>query len=607
MKNESPLKRRSAHFDDQDIARQEENFINYYADTGKKPVKILLKLYRGHYRDLLISGIFFAIKSSPSWALPIISSSVINIASEPDVPNGFWRIMLCMLSLIALMAINIPSHLVHVHFFSKARRSVEAGLRGAMVRKLQQLSITFHKEMQSGKIQSKIMRDVEAIEGLSYQLFETLLGMVLNMTIALVIVLISNWIVFVFFLLCVPVAALTTVAFRKKLRNTNREFRKEIEQTSAEVMDMVELIPVTRAHAVENQEVKKLTGQLINVAEKGYRIDIIQNLFGATSWVVFQFFQGLCLATTGYMAYKGQISIGEIALYQTYFTQIVNQVSAIIGLLPIISKGTESVMSISEILSANDIEDNTGKKKIKNLRGEYEFQDVCFKYNDGKQVLNHFNLKVEEGETIALVGESGAGKSTVLNMVIGFLKATSGKVLIDGMDINDIDLRSYRSQIAVVPQNSILFSGTIKDNISYGMPSASKKQLDDAINAANLRSFIDTLPDGMNTVVGEHGGKLSGGQRQRISIARAIIRDPRVIILDEATSALDSVSEKEIQDAINNLTRDRTTFIVAHRLSTIREADKIAVMRDGHCTEYGTFDELMALKGEFYEMKKLQS
>ena len=191
-------------------------------------------------------------------------------------------------------------------------------------------------------------------------------------------------------------------------------------------------------------------------------------------------------------------------------------------------------------------------------------------------------------------------------MVIGFHKPDSGRVLLDGVDMNAINLQTYRQHIAVVPQTSILFSGTIRDNITYGVKKISEQKLNQVIDAANLRSFIDGLPDGLDTVVGEHGGKLSGGQRQRISIARALMRDPDIIILDEATSALDSISEKEIQEALNNLTKDRTTFIVAHRLSTIKGADKIAVMRDGHCTEYGSYDELMALKGEFYEMRRLQ-
>ena len=184
---------------------------------------------------------------------------------------------------------------------------------------------------------------------------------------------------------------------------------------------------------------------------------------------------------------------------------------------------------------------------------------------------------------------------------------TGGLLTIDGEDITQIDLRSYRKYLAVVPQTSILFSGSIRDNITYGQENVSDEMLRQVIEAANLAELVDSLPDGVDTAVGEHGGTLSGGQRQRISIARALIRNPQVIVLDEATSALDSISEKLIQEAISNLTRERTTFIVAHRLSTIRDADKIAVIADGRCVEYGTFDELMALKGEFYKMKMIQS
>ena len=222
-------------------------------------------------------------------------------------------------------------------------------------------------------------------------------------------------------------------------------------------------------------------------------------------------------------------------------------------------------------------------------------------------VLNGLNLTVNAGETVALVGESGSGKSTILNLVIGFNFAESGEVLIDGKNIKDFDLRSYRENISVVPQNSILFSGTVRENITYGRTDYTDDEIAYAVHAAQLDDVIAGLPQGLDTGVGEHGAKLSGGQRQRIAIARAIIRNPKVIIFDEATSALDSVTEREIQSAIDSLTRDRTTFIVAHRLSTIKNADKIAVIKNGKCVEYGTYDELIAKKGEFYAFKKIQS
>ena len=244
---------------------------------------------------------------------------------------------------------------------------------------------------------------------------------------------------------------------------------------------------------------------------------------------------------------------------------------------------------------------------MKELKGNYSFRNVQFTYKGSKEpVLDGFDLEVKEGETIALVGESGSGKTTVLNMIIGFITPSDGRLLIDGMEIGDINLRSYRRFISVVPQTPVLFTGTVRENIVYGMEHVSEEELAHAVEAANLKSVISKLPMGLDTMIGEHGANLSGGQRQRISIARAIIRNPRVIILDEATSALDTISEKEIQDALDRLIQGRTTFIVAHRLSTVRGADRIVVLDRGKIREEGSYEELMTLKGEFYEMERLQ-
>ena len=497
---------------------------------------------------------------------------------------------------------------LYTRYKSLATRYAETGLRKALVRKLQQLSISYHKETQSGRLQSKIMRDVEAVETLSTQMFLSILNIALNIGVALFVTVSKSLIVFLFFLLTTPLAAATMVFFRNIMKKRNTEFRKEMEETSARVMEMVELIPVTRAHALEEEEVTKMSGQLFAVAEKGYKLDVIQALFGSVGWAIFQVFQVVCLGFTGFLALKGSVGPGDITLYQSYFATIVSQVSSLMSLIPVIAKGVESVNSIGEVLLEEDIECNDGKEALKSVEGEFDFKNVRFAYNNtDKPVLHELNLHVDKGQTIALVGESGAGKSTILNLVIGFNFATDGVVTIDGHDMRDIDLRTYRKHLAVVPQTSILFSGTIRDNITYGIDDFDEEALNKVVDAANLRDLIDSLPDGLDTVVGEHGGKLSGGQRQRVSIARALMRNPEVIVLDEATSALDSISEKLIQEALNNLTKDRTTFIVAHRLSTIKGADRIAVIADGHCVEYGTYDELMELKGEFYQMKSIQS
>lgn len=581
-------------------------FIECYRKNQGHPLRTLMHLYKGNYHKFVMAVICFFAKHACVWVLPIITANIINDVTAHN-PDTFRNILFYSILEAGLILLNIPMNYLYTSYKSLATRYAETGLRKALIRKLQQLSISYHVETQSGRLQSKIMRDVEAVEGLSTQLFLSILNIALNIGVALVVTISKSRIVFIFFLLTTPVAAITMVTFRNIMKKRNTEFRKEMEETSARVMEMVELVPVTRAHALEDEEVSKMSGQLFAVAEKGYKLDLIQALFGSVGWAVFQIFQVICLAFTGYLAI-GEIQAGDITLYQSYFATVVNQVSSIVTLLPTIAKGIESVNSIGEVLLSEDIEDNEGKEKLEQVTGTFDFEDVCFHYkNNEHNVLNHLNLHVKAGETIALVGESGAGKSTILNLVIGFHQAESGKVLIDGKDLSKIDLRTYRKHLAVVPQTSILFSGTIRDNITYGCENVSEEQLQNVIKAANLSDLIASLPKGLDTMVGEHGGKLSGGQRQRISIARALIRDPKVIVLDEATSALDSISEKLIQQALNNLTEGRTTFIVAHRLSTIRDADRIAVIADGHCTEYGTYDELMALKGEFYQLKQIQS
>lgn len=589
-----------------DLDASEKALLETFKRNEGNSLKILLGIYKGHYLKLFLSVMFFAVKHSPVWILPIITANIINAAT--DRPENAGIVILINILIMSFFVVqNIFSNYIHTWLYAKTVRSVERGLRSSLVRKLQQLSVTYHNEMQSGRLQSKIMRDVEQIETLSSQIFITVLSILLNICVAFGVVIFKSLTVFLFFLATIPVAVCLMVTFKSKIKRYNSDFRREMEETSVRVMEMVELIPVTRAHALEKQETRKMDDQLEHVAEKGLKLDMIQTYFSSISWVAFQLFQVICLGFTGYLAAKGKISVGEVVMYQTYFSSIVNQVSNVITLLPTISKGLESVDSIGDILLSHDIEDNGNKKKVKDITGDIVFDHVTFQYPDSDTpVLQDLSFHIKAGETIAFVGSSGAGKTTILNMVIGFLKTNSGHVLIDNMDLNTLNLQSYRSHIAVVPQQSILFSGSIRENITYGMDDITDRQLDQVIKAANLEELVNSLPEGLDTLITEHGSNLSGGQRQRISIARAFIRDPRILILDEATSALDTISEKKIQEAIHNLVQDRTTLIVAHRLSTIRDADKIAVVGNGGLVEFGTYEELMALEGEFYRLKNLQ-
>lgn len=593
-------------FDYEESLDREKEITRIFTGSHGHNLKTLLLLYRGHYPALAGSVFFFVIKHSPTWVIPVVTANLINAVTGND-PHLARTIAVNTALMILFLLQNIPTNYIHTWLYAKSVRDVERRLREALVVKLQMLSISFHKETQSGRLQSKIMRDVEQIQTLSSQIFLTVLTTMLNIVVSFGVVLTRSPVIFLFYILTMPVAIFLVVVFKGRIKDYNRSFRREMEETSAKVMEMVEMVPVARAHALEKQETRKMGTQLDQIARKGLKLDMVQTYFSSISWVAFQVFQVLCLAFTTWMAYRKVIGIGDITLYQSYFTSIVAQISNLIALLPIISKGLESIDSVGDIICANDVEDTENKKKLDHVRGEIAFRHLSFSYpKNERPVLNDLNLTIHEGETVAFVGASGSGKTTIINLAIGFLKPDSGQVLIDGCNMEEINLQSYRRHIAVVPQQSVLFTGTVRENITYGLEDYPEEKLKEVIQAANLEDMVAKLPEGIDTVLTEHGENLSGGQRQRISLARAFARDPKILILDEATSALDSVSEKKIQDSIHRLVKGRTTLIVAHRLSTIRDADKIAVIGEGGLMEYGSWDELMDKKGAFYRMRTLQ-
>ncbi|GIP56634.1 ABC transporter ATP-binding protein [Paenibacillus woosongensis] len=570
-----------------------------------KPLRLLGRLYREHISKVALSAFCYAIKSSPQWVLSIVTANIINIVSYPDRHSmrEFW-INLAVIIVVILQ--NIPMHTLHVSYISKAVRHVEAGLRSTLVRKMQQLSLSYHGDMSAGRLQSKVLRDVEAIDFLSRQMMTSLIPAAINLIIVIGLTLYHSWVVALFFVFMAPTAVTLVRFFRSKMSKQNREVRKKIEEMSGKVSETVEMIPVTRAHGLEEVEIRKVDDALQKIRERGYRLDILEAYFGSTNWAVFQLFQVGCLFFTAYLSYQGYMEIGDIVMYQSFFAMIINSVSSILNVYPNLVKGFESLHSVTEVIMSDETEEYKGRQKLERITGEYRFEGVGFKYKGSdRHVLQDFSLTVKPGETVAFVGESGSGKSTILNLIIGFYKPQSGKIWVDGIPMNELSMRRYRRTLAIVLQNNILFSGTIRENITYGLPHISEEKLQQAIWMANLQDVIDSLPDGLDTSVGEHGGRLSGGQRQRIAIARALVRDPKIIILDEATSALDNASERHVQQAMEQLMEGRTTFIVAHRLSTVKNADRIVVMKKGKIVESGTYDELLNFKGEFYKLKNM--
>lgn len=596
--------------DNEVLLKDEDTFVHAFeTKPGKKrsAIKTLFTLYKGNYARLGASLLFNFLRSTPDMFYSLLFANIINAVIYKEGAALYTALAINMGLMMLSFLSNLPFDALYVKLSSKAIRSVEANLRSSLIRKLHMLSIGFFKHNQTGRLQSKVLRDVEAITDLSRQLIGNLLYIVYHFVVAIVVTMTRNPKVMIMFLLLVPTNLIIVRLFRAKLTEHNKKFRVEMENTSANVIESMELMTVTKAHGLENTQIKKMDAQFEQVAQDGYKLDRTTGKFSRSIWFTSRIMQIVCLSFNIFLAVKGYILVGDISLYQGYFSTIVSSISSFISLLPILSKGLDSVNSVGDLLLTKDIEDNHHKMTPPKLKGMVNFQNVSFRYDDGDtNVLDGFDLQVKAGETIAFVGASGCGKTTAINLVIGFGKATAGKVLIDGININRFHLHKYRKQLAVVPQTPILFSGTIRDNITYGNETISDKRVLEVVEQANLKEFVDSLPDGIYTQVGEHGGTLSGGQRQRIAIARALIRNPSIVILDEATSALDTVSERMIQTAINNVAKDRTTFIVAHRLSTIRNADRIVVVDQGRVAEIGTFDELMALKGFFYKLQTMQ-
>ena len=576
---------------------------------GESPLRTLLYLYSGQTGRLWQAILFYFIKHSPVWFMPLITANIINIVTSGG-PKALGNLWLNAGILAVLLVQNIPTHFLYVRSLSLAARTMETNLRSAIVRQLQHLSIGYYKSHSAGKLQSKVLRDVEAIEQLTRLLYDGGLGALVSIVVAVVTTAIRAPLFLLVFAVTVPIAAAILRKIRGTLAERNTVFRQELERMSARVLEMTALIPITRAHGLEENEIERVDQTLLNVRQSGLKLDYTTAFFNATSWVSFNLFNMACLVFTAwaYFTHFVPITIGDIVLLTGYFSSLTNSVMGLANMVPQIAKGFESIRSIGEVLECPDLELNEGKQVVADVRGELDFEAVSFRYADSdEEAIRDFSLHVSPGETIALVGASGSGKTTIINLVIGFIRPTSGTIRIDGLDMSTLDLRTFRRFLSVVPQETILFDGSIRENITYGLKSVAEATVERALQDANAVEFVRELSDGLNASIGEKGARLSGGQKQRLSIARALIRNPRVLILDEATSSLDTESEALIQEALERLMRNRTTFVVANRLSTIRNADRIVVMKHGRIVETGAHAELLEKNGAYARLYARQA
>ncbi len=582
------------------------------SDSKRAKKKLFWKLLKQNKWPLLLGCLIYFIQDSPVWVIPLCTSNIVNKATELLASgNATFSAILPTILIsfgiaLAFLIINIPATIIRFRIISKMQRNMSAGVKCSVVRKLQSLSITYSKDMQTGKVQSKFLKDTENVENFLHIINFNVIPAILSVIMATVIAIVKSGYIALFFLVIIPLNISVSLFFRKKLSKVFREYRVKTESMSMKLTSMLDMYVITKSHGLEKTEYKEINQSIKDLRGSGMEVDKLNAKFGSTNFVVNNIFSIICLVVCSIFAVIGKIKIGDIILYQSMFTSISSYATMITNGLPTIASGKESLYSISEIMNVKDVEVDSGKGDIKSIEGAIEFKNVSYKYpNSLDYVVKDFNLKVNPGDCVAFVGSSGSGKSTIMNLITGLLVPTKGDILVDGKSIKEYNLSEYRHHLSVVPQNSILFSGTIKENITYGLDRFNEEDFNKSLSLADVNEFLDELPNGVNTIIGEKGDKLSGGQKQRITIARALIRKPKILILDEATSALDNISEYHVQKAINSSIKGRTTFIVAHRLSTIRDANKIVVMENGFAVETGSYNELMEKKGKFFELKSL--
>ncbi len=552
----------------------------------------LLALYWPERSLLGMSTVLWFGRSLPFWALPIITANVIEIVSAPATHslgslgwNAAWG--------TGFILQHFVTHGWHYRTLSLAVRRIEARLRLALCRRLQSLSVSYHQQTHSGVLQSKIMHDVENVGLTLRELYSTGLYALCTVLVTLAVVACRAPAFVPILLLTTPVAAGLHHLLRERLGEASHVFRRETEGLSARLRGMLDMIPVARAHAVEEDELARTERHLSRVQAAGLRLDRQYGEGNAAAWVVFAEFGLLGLIFTAWLSYRRILPLtpGDVVLIGGYFAVLTTVLTGFLNTLSVVARGLESLRGLDEVLTCADVENLEGKRRLPDVRGAFDFQSVSFAYPGRKAsqaALVDLSLRVLPGETVGIVGASGAGKSTLLHLLLGFHVPTRGRLLLDGVDMTTVDLPNFRRRIAVVSQETLLFEGTVRENILHGMRDTTETRLRAAVEDANAAEFIARLPRGLDTPIGERGVRLSGGERQRVAIARALIRVPRVLILDEATSALDAESEAMVQEALDRLMVGRTTFIVAHRFSSLRRAERVVTLKAGRPAEVGS-------------------
>jgi ATP-binding cassette subfamily B protein len=550
--------------------------------------------FRGHEWNAACMFFFFLLKHSPVWVQPVVVGRLVDLArtegkSEMEALIGYSA------ALLVLFAAHPFLHTLYVKFQSVIARRISMDFRIRICRRLQQMSLLLHNRTMMGRMHSKIIRDVEKIEDFPRMVTESFLQAAASLLITVVLILVRAPLTLLLFIVLVPVSVVLQRHFRPRIQQTYKDMRETIEGLSARLSDMMTMMQVTRAHGLERHELESVETTIEKVYAEGMKTDATNAWYISVSWASFMSCSVLFVACAVYLSFRGVLTAGDIVTFSSYFWMVAGSVLMFLNTLPIVAQVHESMVSVNEVLNSPDIEQNEGKRVLPAVSGRIEFRRVSYRYPGSDiSAVRDLSFVIEPGKSVAFVGPSGCGKTTVLYLLLGFIRPSSGEILVDGCNVNELDMRTFRNHVGVVTQESVFFSGSIRENVAYGECAATDEEIVEALRKANAWDFVRHLPEGIHTAFGDRGVNFSGGQRQRIAIARALIREPRVLILDEATSALDVESEAVVQRALEQVMHNQTTIIVSHRLSIVRNVDVIYVMESGAITGSGTHEDLLS-------------
>ncbi|MBQ2472194.1 MAG: ABC transporter ATP-binding protein [Acholeplasmatales bacterium] len=491
---------------------------------------------------------------------------------------------------------------------------MQADMRREMFTKLEKLPFSYYDEHETGKIMSRMTNDLMDVSELAHHGPENFFICGISLILSLTYLFYLNWIFALVILGCVPLLVIITLIVRKRMRDAFMETRKNVAEINGALESSISGIRVTKAFTNQDKELEKFeVGNKKYVKSRSYAYKAM-GIYSSTTTFVTDLFNVALLVGGGILAAYGMLDIPEYVTFVVSVSLFISPLTTLINFVEQYQNGVTGFRRFVEIVDEEEEKTKENAKAYDTLRGEIEFHDVSFGYHnkdykddieyqeEKKEVLSHVSFKLDVGKTIALVGPSGGGKTTICHLIPNFYQCTEGYISIDGIPINEITFDSLRRNIGIVQQDVFLFNGSIKDNILYGKLDATMDEVILAAKRANIHDYITSLDHGYDTEIGERGVRLSGGQKQRLSIARVFLKNPSILILDEATSALDNATEIMIQSSLDELCKGRTTIVVAHRLSTIRNADEILVVMDGIIKERGTHEELLLLDGEYKKL-----